>query len=104
MISELQEWIQLAEDYARDIEQFDLICFFCAQPFEEELVNGECELNRAECHRPILTREDSRQVGSRLNGRPDALRSDRDAKEDGRRECEGFTVERPARVYLGNNR
>lgn len=96
----------MAEDYAREIEEFDLICFFCAQPFEEELVNSECELNKTK-----KTDSDQKQntgrVHSRLGRKSCSLRPDSDVRADPRSQrsdWEGFTTEKPSDVFFGNNR
>lgn len=97
MIGELQEWIGLAENYAGEIEQFDLICFFCAQPFEEELVNADCQLNKTPCAQSPETRARPPRAGGEDASAPGEAKE----REDG---GEGFTQERPAGVFFGNRR
>ena len=106
MISELQEWINLAENYAKEIEQFDLICFFCAQPFEEDLVNQDCELNRVS--RCLSSKRSRRRVSDAVNTEASRMAgrlSKAVEKEGGREEeWEGFTETRPPDVFYGNHR
>jgi hypothetical protein len=95
----------LAEDYANEIEEFDLICFFCAQPFEEELVNHDCELNKT----PKTELDSGKSSGSyyRSLRRNNTTRSENGMRKDSQRkdvDWEGFTEQKPANIYYGNRR
>ena len=112
VISELQEWINLAEEYAKEIEEFDLICFFCAQPFEEDLVNYECELNKTPKQPAVGSRRSQLATGKSMELRTNTfsirtgvgkLAID-SSKEQRKQDWEGFTQIKPPDIFYGNKR
>jgi hypothetical protein len=113
LIQELNEWVNLAEGFASQVQQFDLICFFCAKPFEGEVVNSKCELNSGDHNQQTdnLTQlekfqkdlEDNEQMyisSSKMNMRFGSGQK----KPHKKVPLQGFTVETPPNVFVNNSR
>lgn len=45
---EVSAWMDLADQLSKKVAQFYMVCHFCAEPFSEIIVNGNCYLNRPE--------------------------------------------------------
>jgi len=42
---EVGEWARLAERYTTELQQYQLICYYCAEPFKPNVANSECMVN-----------------------------------------------------------
>ena len=119
ILSELQEWIKLSEDYSMEIEKFDLVCFFCAQPFEEDLINENCELNlQGEVDESEINKgleafrkqiNDNQTMYHSASGASMRIlninKTDKEKKLKAKKlDWGGFTVVKPPTVYFGNKR
>lgn len=113
LIQELNEWVNLAEGFSSQVQQFDLICFFCAKPFEGTVVNSKCELNlsnettqkenlsQLEQFKKDLDDNDQMYISSnKINMRLGSGEKKKVKKEP----VKGFTVETPPDIFMNNSR
>lgn len=42
---EIASWAALTDKYANDLEELQRICFYCAEPFNEDSINQDCAVN-----------------------------------------------------------
>jgi hypothetical protein len=109
-VHELSEWVDMAEGFAGKLQEFDLICFYCAKPFEGNVVNSLCELNTPDEEEGHLIHMENSMKD--LNGcrHKDGVSSNVGAGLDHHntksldKPIKGFTISSPPDFFMNNSR
>lgn len=120
VLTELNEWVTLADKYSTSLEEFDLVCFFCAQPFETDLINSTCPFNEKiskeipnipdnkieEFRKQINDNETLFHSTNQIHGLGQKLKKLKNKNEVqvSHKDIQGFTKLRPPEIFFGNER